>query len=153
MSRPPALSQDLTLIKVPAVKGRPPEIAEQIVRLMGMKSQQGVFLIAAASWREDITPGVVQMQTPQPGTLLPEAGTVAFWTFAKAPEGTKVVNAPDVRKRSRKEATQRLRAAGLEPMRVEDESANEAALVEDQYPRPGQPVPAGTSVYLKSATR
>jgi beta-lactam-binding protein with PASTA domain len=148
---PLARGQSPARTKVPDLRGLPAEIAQQTLRLLGMKHQVGDFYLTAKSWRDDLKPGTVQIQTPQPGIPLAEGGTVACWTFKKAAAGQQVVKTPDLRKLSRKDAAARLRAAGLSPMRDDGGPGgkSDGAIVEDHYPRPGQPVLRGTSVYLK----
>src|SRR5690348_16086848 len=77
----PSNATEERLVKVPALQGRTPDLSQQMLRLLELTAERGVFYIAAESWREDLAAGLVQMQTPQPGSPLPEGGTVAFWTF------------------------------------------------------------------------
>jgi beta-lactam-binding protein with PASTA domain len=143
--------QETALVKVPTLRGQQSEIARQTLRLVGLRAHAGTYYIASQNWRSDIGRSVVQMQTPQPGALMPEGGTVAFWTFAEAPKNAKVVKTPDVRKLPPKRALQTLADSGLAPMRMRGESEfkTDGAIVLDQYPRPGQPVFEGTSVHLR----
>ena len=95
-----AVERQSTSKPVPDVRGKTVRLAEQLLRVRDLKPLAGVFYIAAHNWRDDVRPGVVAMQTPQPGTRVPSASTVAVWTFAKAPEEHPVLKMPDLRSAS-----------------------------------------------------
>ena len=110
--------QETALVKVPTLKGQQSEIARQTLRLVDLHAQAGTYYIASRNWPSNFGRSVIRMQTPQPGALMPEGGTVAFWTFALAPKDANVVKTPDVRKLTSKRALQALAKSGLAPMRL-----------------------------------
>lgn len=138
---------------VPSVKGQTVAVADQLLHLTRLHAAHGTLFIAPKNWRDDILPGRVYMQSPQPGMLVPSGDTVACWTFAKATEDQPLIDMPDLRGLSPAEAQRKLTDAGLVPMPpaaqgTDDAGAEGSAKVADHYPRAGQRVYQGTSVYL-----
>jgi beta-lactam-binding protein with PASTA domain len=115
---------------------------------------EGVYFIADHSWRDDIRPGVVYLQSPPASTPVWAGQTIACWTFAKAEPSRQVVQVPDLRGADRSAALAALNETELQVLPSHFTDANvshEAAFVQDQFPRPGQHVMAGTNVLLRYA--
>ena len=148
-------SQTEQLRYVPKLQGRRLVVARQIARLARLRFAEGVFYIAPHNWRDDVRPGLVYMQSPQPRGLIREGGTIACWTFLKASEDQEVVKMPDLRRKTQTEAAQRLDDLGLEAMTASparpdaDHAVDDRSRVLEHYPEAGQPVYVGTSVYLR----
>lgn len=148
---------------IPRAKGRRALLAKQLVELSDLRYSQGVFYIAPKNWRAEIRPDVIYLQTPQPGSKLATGGTVACWTFAKATESQSVIQMPNLRGKSVAEAKRqieelRLRLVKSRPLGTATKSDSDTEndtqrdsspqTVHDHYPRPGQNIYEGTSVFL-----
>ncbi|HEY1066862.1 MAG TPA: hypothetical protein VGE52_12155 [Pirellulales bacterium] len=161
-----ALGQDSVPV-APDYGGKSLSEARQAAKLADLSLASGVYYIAPQNWRDEIRPGRVGMQTPQPRTPLTPGSVVAVWTFAVASSSQAEVKTPDLDGLSAKAALEKLQAVGLTAMRpgessppaasspaaVESDSAAGAAvesewIVVEQYPRAGQAVYEGTGVHF-----
>jgi beta-lactam-binding protein with PASTA domain len=129
----------------PSLKNRKAEEAVQVARLAGFDLKVGKFYIAPQHWRDDIRPGAVLMQSPQPGSALLPGSLMAGWVFEKSGADRPIIQTPDVRRLSLSAASKVLAEAKL-PL-LNDTSIDDQIVV-DQYPRPGQTVYEGTSVFV-----
>jgi hypothetical protein len=142
------------LRRVPELTGRSMSIARQLLRLADLEVTEGVYFIADQSWRDDIRPGVVYLQSPPASTPIWAGQTVACWTFVKAEPSRRVVQVPNLREKTATAAAEELNAAELlvlPDVLVETNAVGRTDLVRDQYPKPGQVVMVGTSVLLRYA--
>jgi beta-lactam-binding protein with PASTA domain len=127
----------------------------QMLRLAELRAVHGVFYIAPHNWRDDMNSQTIFMQTPQPNIPLPQGSVVACWAAEQAPAGQAVVKMPDLRGRTRQDAVEALRPMKLPVMEDTGDRRQEApgkaaeVCVVDQYPRPGQSIYVGTSVFLQ----
>ncbi len=143
----------ITLTTVPEFRGLRPGLARQMARLVGVESRTGMFYIDPDNWQPAMRSDRVSMQTPQGKSSVADGATVACWVFARATRDTPVVSTPDVCGLSIDEAQVQLDAIGLQRLdgsslsQQSDDAATEVVL--EQYPRAGQKVFAGTSVYLR----
>jgi beta-lactam-binding protein with PASTA domain len=140
----------------PKLTGERVSTARQLTELAGCELVVGEFLLAPGNWREDLLPGVIYLQSPQPLTSVKPGSVLAGWTFRQATADQPVVTMPDLRKLSWSEAKDRLSELKL-PLMMRAKQAAEAdapaaaaeATVTNQYPRPDQKVFEGTAVYLQ----
>jgi beta-lactam-binding protein with PASTA domain len=150
------LSQEHRL--VPTLTGERVSTARQLAELAGCELVVGEFLLAPGNWRDDLLPGVIYLQSPQPVTSVKPGAVLAGWTFRRASADQPVVTMPDLRKLSWAEAKERLSELKL-PLMLQATQAAEAdapaataeITVKDQYPRPDQKVLEGTAVYLQAS--
>lgn len=142
-------SVPLRLRPVPNLKGKRVTVAKQLLRLREFQAAIGVFYIAPNNWRDDIKPDIVCMQTPQPNSLVPEDITVASWVFVRALDDQELIRTPNIRGLDIDIARKKLADVGLSSVDAIPMSGRSSGLiVKDQYPRAGQPVYEGTSVFL-----
>ena len=139
---------------VPEVRGKERVLALQVLRLADLRGAWGTMYIAPQNWRADLKPRFVGLQTPQPETFVPPDTVVALWTFARAGANQKIVTMPALAGKSRVEATVLLRDSGLKLIQQVEadtfpDERSGAATVIDHYPRAGQKVYEGTSVFLQ----
>lgn len=142
----------------PKLTGERVSTARQLAELAGCELVVGEFLLAPGNWRDDLLPGVIYLQSPQPLTSVKPGSVLAGWTFRRATADQPVVTMPDLRKLSWAEAKERLSELKL-PLMLRATQAAEAdapaataeVTVKDQYPRPDQKVLEGTAVYLQAS--
>ena len=142
-------------LAAPRLTGERVSTARQLAELAGCELVVGEFLLAPGNWRDDLLPGVVYLQSPQPLTSVKPGSVLAGWTFRQATADQAIVTMPDLRKLSWSEAKVRLQDLKL-PLMASPSAATMAEatapadelIVKDQYPRPGQKVLEGTAVYL-----
>lgn len=150
---PSAVAPDAVM---PDVVGQPVDVADQMVRLAGLEPVNGVLFVAPRNWREEIRPRVVSVQVPPPGARVPAGEQVAAWTLVEADGERQVVEMPDLHGMAPEEAVTTLGRAGLVVMPAVLDAWRDRAprrgergpVIVDSYPRPGQSVYAGTSVFL-----
>jgi len=133
-------------LDVPKLTGERVEIAKQLATIAGLEAEAGVYLIAPHNWRNDIRPGVVYMQSPQPGTEVLPDSMVALWSFSQASAHTRLVELPDLRSRMVANAKRELQELELKTFGLSEE--RNAETVFEQYPLAGTSVYVGTSVFL-----
>lgn len=136
---------------VPDLSGRAATEATQIGMLAGFEVVSGDFFIAPGKWRSDIVPETIYLQSPRAGITVPAGTTLACWKFVRADADQPLVTMPDLRGKLRSEAFDLL--CPLELPLLGNSSADDGDRIADQYPRPGQKVFAGTSVYLVTAPK
>jgi beta-lactam-binding protein with PASTA domain len=123
-------------------------MSSQLLTLAGLEGSTGVFYIAPQNWRSDIRADVVYLQSPQPGTRIPRGTFVATWKFARAEEGTPIIDVPDLRGLAVAEASKRAEAAGLRAMHKPLPSTSAGAVVVDHFPAAGANAIAGSSIFF-----
>lgn len=147
-----AEDESIRTARVPDLRGKRTNLARQLARLSEVKFASGVFYIAPENWRDELRPERVYLQTPQASTLIPTGAPVVCWTFDKAAPNTPIVNVPNLDGQTLAAAQQAVNDCGLTLINEHSDSASTAPAslrVLEQYPRAGQPVFAGTSVYLR----
>ena len=133
---------------VPNLAGERVDIARQLATLADLKSVVGAYQIAAHNWRDDLRPGVVYLQSAQPGDPLPRKSHIALWTFVRAAEGAPIVTMPDLRGLTASAAAERVKDLGLATMAGIADGLQDGATVADQFPSAGDSLIVGTSVHL-----
>ena len=136
--------------RVPDLKGLRPTIAKQIARLGKLNFRQGVFYIAPHNWRNDIRPSVIYMQSPQQKLPLRQNGLVVGWTFVKAKSSQRIISTPDLSGLKIAEANEKL--GGNESILLvdcESDAVKETGSIREQYPRAGQKVYEGTTIFVR----
>lgn len=133
---------------VPRLAGERVGVARQLAALAELKPVVGVYQIAAQNWRDDLRPGVVYLQSAQPGEPLPRNSRIALWTFVRAAEGARIVTMPDLHGQTAAAAARRLKELGLPTMIGDGDPAPDDSTVADQFPVAGDSLIVGTSVYL-----
>jgi hypothetical protein len=141
----------IRLTQVPSLKGQRLSLALQMLRVSDLQGASGVFYIAPQNWRDDIEPGMVYMQTPQPGTPVPEGTVVAYWTFERAGKDQAVLSMPNLQGAPAEEAKMKLGKLGLPLTKgtIGPPAGDKAGVVDDQYPRAGQAIYKETAVFLR----
>lgn len=134
--------------EVPAIQGKSVSVARQLARLADLHFVLGTFYISPDLWRDDIQPGVVGMQAPQPRFLAPAGSPLAAWIFVKANTEQKLIEMPDLRGLPWDKAATRVKESGLVLMQGLEATNQEQ--VQDQFPRAGQKVFEQTSVFLQT---
>jgi beta-lactam-binding protein with PASTA domain len=140
-------SSDGAYKALPDIQGQSRETAAQILRLCDLRFAQGVFFIAPGHWRHEIRPGVIYLQVPPPKTPVRRGGAVAGWIFTPAAEDQEVVTTPKLTGLDAAAARTQLDTVGLQILDSADQPEPQRVVV-DQYPRSGQKVYRGTSVFL-----
>lgn len=139
-------------IVVPTLKGERVSVARQIARIADFELATGVFYISPENWRDDLQGDVIYLQSPAPETRVADQSVMACWVFRQAKADQKIVPMPDLTKSTVKEALSKIQELELELVKRSDSkqpnAEHDAALVVEQYPRAGQKVYVGTSVYL-----
>lgn len=143
----------------PDLVGRPVAIADQTARLAGLQLAHGTFYVAPRHWREEVRPRRVDLQSPRAGTPVPQGAQVAAWSLVEAGPDREIASMPDLEGLALDEAVAKLEPLGLVVMpavaAAERARTAEAGgrMVVDAYPRAGQAVYAGTSVFLVFESR
>ncbi len=144
--------------QTPNYIGRTLQESQQVATLAGVSLKVGTFYISADSWREDLRPNIVYLQSPQSGESAGDFDTVV-WLFRKADADRAVVTMPNLIGMTQKNAEARLKSLRLplvtnpSPASTEGEKSEMSSqdmVVRDQYPRPDQKIYEGTSVTLRS---
>lgn len=145
--RPIAVDDDRELVTVPELRGEKEADARQLATLADARFAAGVYYVAPRFWRDELPADRVLMQTPQPGRRVPRGTPIAVWLPAKAGDERPLVETPDLRTLTARDAAARIKAAGLALLPVA-EDADAAAHVVEQYPPAGKKVYQGMAVYF-----
>lgn len=124
-------------VKVPVLVGSQRAVAVEQLRSRGLEPE--------VSEEESSEPaGQVIRQSPSAGTRLVPGSRVAIVVS----KGTEEARVPNVIGKQRRQAVEALRAAGLTPRVVEEETdvPNQVGRVIDQFPPPGSTAEPGTAV-------
>lgn len=142
-----AAEDDRELVTVPELRGEKEADARQLATLADASFAAGVYYIAPRFWRDDLPVDRVLMQTPQPGRRVPRGTLIAVWLPAKADDERPLVETPDLRALTARDAAAKIKAAGLAVLPVATD-ADAAAPVVKQYPPAGKKVYQGMAVYF-----
>lgn len=140
---------------VPSLIGKRIQIAQQYVRLSSLKFESGVFMVSPRNWRADIEPNVVYLQVPRSKELLSVGDTIATWRLERAEKVSTVVVMPDLRGQTLEKAIASAMKHKLsltsDPTRKHlNQTGKSNQTVVDHYPRPGQKIYSGTSVFFRT---
>jgi PASTA domain len=142
--------------RAPELRGQRINLARQLARLANLEFLSGKFYIAPDHWNDDLKLERVYLQTPQASSPISIGAPVVCWSFEKAAPGTPVVNVPQLTNESLVAAQNKLKDVGLTLINQLGDrpiDSDSSLRVLEQYPRAGQSVFAGTSIFLRLGQR